>query len=296
MKAFDHIAIIYNPGSTGDAPRLADKFHKSLKQEGFSATLSPTKHAEHAIEIARKAALKYKRPLLISVSGDGGYNEVIRGAMEAKQQSDKARPVTAVIAAGNANDHKRVTRGDTPLLTLIRKNEVKTMDVLEVTARAKNFSLTTYAHSYVGLGVTPLAGDALNKQGKSLVSELRILFTTYAKFVPFPAEIDGRTREYNNIIFGNINEMAKVVKLHESVSLNDGKFEVIKMRHHSNIGMVLQLIYTAIFGVKKSRTTSEFTMKLPKKELVQLDGEIIKLPAGTTLTVRSIRSGIESLY
>lgn len=170
------------------------------------------------------------------------------------------------------------------------------MDVLEVTARAKNFSLTTYAHSYVGLGVTPLAGDALNKQGKSLVSELRILFTTYAKFVPFPAEIDGRTREYNNIIFGNINEMAKVVKLHESVSLNDGKFEVIKMRHHSNIGMVLQLIYTAIFGVKKSRTTSEFTMKLPKKELVQLDGEIIKLPAGTTLTVRSIRSGIESLY
>lgn len=296
MKPFDHIVIIFNPESTGEAPELAKKLKQDLSKKNITSELMPTKYAGHAIEIAEKISLQYKRPLLISVSGDGGYNEVIRGAMQAKATSDTARPVTAVIGAGNANDHARVTRGDTSLVTLIEKGQINPLDILEVQAEAPSYTLHAYAHSYVGLGITPVAGNTLNKSGKSFINELRALGKTFSAFVPFRATIDGTTRLYNNIIFGNINEMAKVVKLHDKVTLNDGKFEVIRFRHYSNLRMILQLLRTALMGVKKSRSTGYFKLTLPEAQLLQLDGEVEKLPAGTTLEITSIKSGMESVY
>lgn len=296
MKTFDHIAIIYNPGSTGEAPRLARKFRSQLHKYGLSGVLVPTKYPAHAIEIARARSLKYKRPLLVSVSGDGGYNEVIQGAMEAKDTSETATPVTAVIAAGNANDHKRVTRGSTPLIELVRAGDIKTMDVLRVTIETEQTTTVSYAHSYVGLGLTSFAGKILNDRGKGLINEVSALYKTFRKFKPFTATINGRTRAYDNIIFGNINEMAKIVKLHDSITLNDGKFDVIIFRHHGVLRLLIKVISTALFGVRHSRPASTFTLTIPKKTSMQLDGEVTQIPAGSTLTVASIQSGIETLY
>ena len=44
--------------------------------------LSPTQHAGHARDLARWEA-QTGSPLIISVSGDGGYNEVVDGVMQA---------------------------------------------------------------------------------------------------------------------------------------------------------------------------------------------------------------------
>jgi len=64
----------------------------------------PTEHAGHATQLSRSAA-DSGRPLVVSVGGDGGYNEVVNGVMQAG--NDQAS--TAVLAAGNANDHRRST-------------------------------------------------------------------------------------------------------------------------------------------------------------------------------------------
>lgn len=296
MEAFDDITIIYNPMSTGEAPQLAAKFQRSLEKDGYASSLTPTKYAGHAVKLARDLTTRHKRPLIISVSGDGGYNEVIRGAMEAKESKPSARPVCAVIAAGNANDHKRVTRGDTALITLLRRGAIKPLDILQLRAEAPGFSLTSYAHSYIGFGMTPLVGKQLNRQGKGFIGELRALTTTLADFKPFPAVINGKRHLYNNILCGNINEMAKVIKLHQSVTLTDGKFEVIAMRHHSMPGMLFQAARAAIFGVQQSQTVSSFTIHLPEAEPVQQDGEITELPADCRVIITSRPSAIDSLY
>lgn len=71
---------------------------------GLAVSLMPTEHAGHATQLSRSAA-DSGRPLVVSVGGDGGYNEVVNGVMQAG--NDQAS--TAVLAAGNANDHRRST-------------------------------------------------------------------------------------------------------------------------------------------------------------------------------------------
>ena len=104
MSPFDRIVIIFNPHSTGDAPRSAEELHAELTRRlpAVPVELCPTRYAGHARDLAREAA-GTGRPLLVSVSGDGGYNEVVDGVM----QAGNSEAVCAVRAAGNANDHRR---------------------------------------------------------------------------------------------------------------------------------------------------------------------------------------------
>ena len=84
VSPFDRIVIIFNPQSTGNAPRSAEELRDELARRlpGVPLELSPTQHAGHARDLAREAAGS-GRPLLVSVSGDGGYNEVVDGVMQA---------------------------------------------------------------------------------------------------------------------------------------------------------------------------------------------------------------------
>jgi diacylglycerol kinase (ATP) len=119
------IAVIYNPNSTGSSKELATEFSKRLKKRlpDQAIELIATEHAGHGEEIAYELAKKYKRPLIISSSGDGGYHEVINGLMKA--QHEGAHPVAGLLPAGNANDHHRnVTRGELILLPIISQQKL----------------------------------------------------------------------------------------------------------------------------------------------------------------------------
>ena len=299
MPTFDHIAIIYNPGSTGDAPDMAknlaeqiDDHHKTI---GRKARLTPTKHAGHAIELARDVALKYKRPLIISVSGDGGYNEVINGAMQAKEQSVTAQPVTAVVGAGNANDHRRVMR-DRPLIELIKSGNVKSFDLIHIDASAKDFSLSRYAHSYIGYGITPQVGHELNKHGKSLLHEIKSILRTYRTYAPFTIEHGGERHLLDNLLFANINEMAKFIKLDAKNTVHDDKFEVIALRHRSKTRMLFTLLRAAVFGFRDHPSYTHYELKTLKKLPIQLDGEVEWLPKSCTAVITSKHAAIDSLF
>lgn len=295
MKAFDHIAIIYNPKSTGDAQdmalKLEQQLNKLVKRTGVKAHLAPTKHAKHAIYIAKSVSAKYKRPLLISVSGDGGYNEVINGAMLAT----KSRPVTAVLGAGNANDHRRVTR-DSSIKELILKAEPKKLDLLYMKARADNFKFDVYAHSYIGLGFTSTAGDRLNKYGKSRTDEIKQLFKSLSRHEPVTIIRDKKPYRYDSIVLANINEMAKVVKLDDSATVDDGKLEVSTITHRSKAMMVLAFMRSIIAGAQKPDSVKTFDFSTTRAEKVQYDGEIVELPKNCTVTVTCVRHAIDSLY
>jgi diacylglycerol kinase family enzyme len=96
VSPFDRIVIIFNPNSTGDAPRSAEELRAELVRRlpAVPVELCPTQHAGHARDLAREAA-GTGRPLLVSVSGDGGYNEVVDGVM----QAGNSEAVCAVRAA-----------------------------------------------------------------------------------------------------------------------------------------------------------------------------------------------------
>ena len=129
MRPFDRVVLIFNHASTGDAWALAAELCAELqrRQPDLPVTLPPTKHAGHARDLARDAA-RTRRPLLVSVSSDGGYNEVVDGTMQAGNDA----AVCAVLPARNANDHRRATR-EQPLADAIVTGSVTRIDLLRLT-------------------------------------------------------------------------------------------------------------------------------------------------------------------
>ncbi|MGB3023485.1 MAG: diacylglycerol kinase family protein [Candidatus Saccharimonadales bacterium] len=299
MSAYDHIAIIFNPKSTGDAPKMAKDLadsvnghHEIIKRK---ATLYPTKKAGDAIEIAESIVQKFVSPLIVSVSGDGGYNEVINGVMSGVKHTSK-QPIVAVMAAGNANDHKRVMRGDTPLIRLIKSAEPKSMDLISITAKANDFELFRYAHSYIGFGITPEIGHQLNQHGKSRWNEIWLTLKTLTNFQPFTIVRDGVAKSYDNLVFANINEMAKVVRLDSVNNVQDGKFEVIAIRHRGKLNMIRKMIDAAFHGFHRPPSYTTYSFTTTDAQPIQLDGEIEQLPADCAITIRSHASAITSLF
>lgn len=300
MRVFDHIAIIFNPKSTGDAAKMAkdlcdsvNGYHEVIKTK---ALLYPTKHAGHATEIADMIVRKHDKPLLVSVSGDGGYNEVINGAMTAKLSVRGAQPVVAVMAAGNANDHKRVTRGEVPLIRLIKRAQIKPLDLLEIIAKAPGFELRRFAHSYIGLGITSEVGKQLNRSGKGLINEIRVIAKTFGKFEPFIVDRDGVQEHYDSLVFANINEMAKVVQLDDTKTIRDGKFEVVSIKHRGKLHLATTVAGAALSGFSHSPSYQTYSFRLLDAQPIQLDGEIEHLPDNCAVTIKSRAVAIDSLY
>lgn len=300
MKVFDHIAIVYNPKSTGDAPKMAKDLRDSINGHfeiiQKKAVLYPTKRAGHAIELANEIAQKYARPLIVSVSGDGGYNEIINGVMAAKKLFPTQQPTVAIMAAGNANDHKRVMRADKPLIRLIKKAEVKPFDLISLHATSKDFDLMRYAHSYIGFGITPEVGHALNSHGKNRWNEIWLTFKTLKNFTPFTVLRDGTTKQYDSLVFANINEMAKFVKLDSKNTVHDDQFEVVAVRHRGKLHTIVSIVTAIIHGFKHAPSYKTYSFKLPSKQLVQLDGEVTELPAETSVIIKSHHEVIHSLF
>lgn len=296
-KLFSHFAIIYNPNSTGDAPATAKKLQRALRRvvEKDKVLLMPTEYAGHAREIAREIANKHPRPLLISVSGDGGYNEVINGVLSARQSGKSKNPVVTVIGAGNANDHYRVVHKKRSLQEMLDR-EPRTIDLLKATKRSDSeITDVFYAHSYIGVGITPLIAEELNRNKLNPIKEIRILVKALTTIRPTKLHYDGKDRSIDSLVFANIAQMAKVLTLTDNNSLHDGRFEVIEVPHTNIFGLLASLLRAATVGLKKQPKHEEFTFSLREDHSLQIDGELFECRKGDTIKVAVARDAITTL-
>jgi diacylglycerol kinase family enzyme len=282
VSSFDRIVIIFNPHSTGNAPLSAEELRDTLAQRlpGVPLELSPTQHAGHARDLARAAAVP-GRPLVVSVSGDGGYNEVVNGVMDAGND----RAVCAVRAAGNANDHRRTTR-ERPLADAIVAGDIRRIDLLRLTVGTGPDARTRYAHSYIGVGLTPVVAVDLEKGGKGSWREIVSVVRSFSRFRPFPIRLeDGHRRRIDSLVFANIAEMAKYATLSEAGAPDDGRFEVITQQRTGKLRVLATAIRAATrgLGAQPSVTHYAFTTLAPMP--LQLDGELLELEADTRVAV-----------
>lgn len=281
-SSFDRIVVIFNPQSTGDAPRLADELRTELAHRlpHVPLSLSPTQRAGHARELARAQA-RSGAPLIVSVSGDGGYNEVVDGVMHA----GNPHAVCAVMAGGNANDHRRATRRQ-PLADAILAGRVRRIDLLRLTVGDGARARTQYAHSYIGLGLTPVVAVDLEKGGKGSLKEIVSVVRTFARFRPFDIRLeDGRTRTFDSLLFANIDEMAKYATLSDSGRPDDGRFEVITLPHTAKWRVIGVALRAATRGLGPQPTARHYAFTTLKPIPLQLDGELLTLDAGTPVSV-----------
>ncbi|MEO5949210.1 MAG: diacylglycerol kinase family protein [Candidatus Saccharimonas sp.] len=281
---YSTIAIIYNPNSTGSGKTLATELKKdlALRMPKQTVELLKTTHAGHGEEIAYRLAKKHTNPLIISASGDGGYHEVINGALKA--QHEGAKPITGLLPAGNANDHyHNLHRTDTT--DTIVNGTTRDIDVLTLEGVSKGKKLMRYAHSYIGFGITPKAGSELNKHKLNFFNQiwlvLRVLFT--AKSVKL--RIKGRTHHYDSVITGNVEKMSKVLKVSKSSRITDGKFEVTMFRRRTRLTLIGLLLHASLLGAKEDMRVSTFSLRTVRATLVQADGEISQLDSDTNVMI-----------
>lgn len=277
---YSSITIIFNPNSTGDAPQKAQELAEELREAvpSVAIKLLETEHAGHAEELSYEAAKKGKQPLVISVSGDGGYHEVINGAMRAAEEGSD--PVCAVMAAGNANDHRRMV-GKRPLINAITAQDISHLDLLEVKWSDKR----RFAHSYAGLGLTPVVAVELNRHTLNSLKELILIIKTYWRYQPLKIELSQKKLQLDSLVFANISGMAKVIKLSEDGKPNDGRFEVVTVPHRHKLSMVLWAVKSATVGLGKQPQAQKLTFRTLEKMPMQLDGEVVKLAARTRVQV-----------
>lgn len=282
MSRFDRIVLIFNPHSTGRAPQLAQELHEDLtaRLPGVQVTMSPTEHAGHGRDLSRDTAAT-GRPLIVSVSGDGGYNEVVDGVM----QADNEDAVCAVLAAGNANDHRRTTR-ERPLAEAIVEGQVHRIDLLALTTGSGPDARTRYAHSYIGVGLTPVVAVDLEKGSKGSLLEIASVVRTFARFRPFPIQLeDGTEHSVDSLLFANIAEMAKHATVSESGNPEDGRFEVITVPHTAKWRVLAVALKAATRGLGPQPTATHYGFTTLRPMPLQLDGEVLALDAQTRVSI-----------
>ncbi|MFJ6455333.1 diacylglycerol/lipid kinase family protein [Paenarthrobacter sp. NPDC091669] len=294
-RTFESIVIIFNPNSTGDAPELAQQLHDRLKEllsYQPEIILQPTEHAGHAVDLAREAAGRGGDVLVVSVSGDGGYNEVVNGVM----QAGNPRAVCAVRAAGNANDHSRIM-ATKPLEEAIAEGHVHNIDLLRIHTGQKENEPLEYAHSYIGFGLTPVVATELEKGSKGALTEMVTVIQTFSKFEPFGIRTaDGKRRKFDSLVFANINEMAKYATLSEAANHpSDGKFEVITFPHMPKWRVLLTALKATTQGLGDQPSMSKYEFTTLKPLPYQMDGEVKSVEANVKVTVECAPRALATL-
>jgi diacylglycerol kinase (ATP) len=288
-RPFDSVEIVYNPNSTGNATERAQELADELagRAPDLPVTMRPTERAGHGREIARDAA-RSGRPLVVSVSGDGGYNDVVNGLMDA----DVEEVFAAVLAAGNANDHRRTTR-ERPLADAIVDGDVSRLDLLRMSV--DDGREPRYAHSYIGLGITPSVALELEKGGKGSIREVISTIRSFARFRPFEIETDSGTERFDSVIFANIREMAKFAELSDEGRPDDGRFEVIILRHTAKWRVLVTAVRAALRGLGPQPTAREYHFRTRDPMPVQVDGEVDEFERGVAVTVAIAPGAVQTV-
>ncbi len=291
MVDVDRVLIVFNPHSTGDAPRLAQELADQLAERApeLAVELVPTEHAGHAREIARDAAHE-GTPLLVSVSGDGGYNEVVDGVASVAG----ATAVCTVVPAGNANDHDRAVN-ERPALERIVDRTERRLDLLRMTTTHDGGQQVRHAHSYVGAGLTPVVAAELEQGGKGSLRELVTTVRSFWDFTPLPLEIDGRPVPVANLLLANVDQMAKVATLAEDGAPDDGRFEVVLRVHRSRWRTLATAVRAATRGLGREPSVRHYAFTVLEAMPLQLDGEVVELEAGTAVEVVLVRGALRTL-
>lgn len=287
--SYDYIALIYNPQSTGHASKLARELAVKLKRTktGQSCDIKryETEYAGHGRALAREIAMQYSQPLIVSVSGDGGYHDVINGVYDAaREKGGAAQAVTDVVPAGNANDHHRAIKGRA-LEDIIDDVSPAALDVLEVTMTHQGETSRRIAHSYVGFGVTARAANKLNHIKGRWWREVWTVLKTIHYFPGINLQIDGRAGRFDSLIAANISQMAKVVTVASQADPTDGRLELTLVPHSSRWRFYMRLLRTMVQHESDARTVSSAKIQLQQAVDIQLDGEVISCPSGTVISL-----------
>jgi diacylglycerol kinase (ATP) len=284
MSSYSAITIIYNPKSThsgkNKATELKIRLAELLPDEPITV-MSTATHG-HAELLAYEAAMQSPHPLIISASGDGGYHEVINGLMRAKHEG--ANPVAGLLPAGNANDHFNHQHSDDVAQEIYTGSE-RVIDLLKLTYYHNHRHHSSYVHSYIGLGITPQAGVELNSHRLNHFWEVWLVLKALVSPHQARLKIGDTIEKYDSVTFSNTSRMAKVMRMSDIAQNDDGKFEVKLFKRRFRLHVLWMMLVAGTRGLRIRDQYEQYEFTTVEPTPLQMDGEIIKLPANALVKI-----------
>ena len=269
--------ILCNPSSgSNDKEKLITEFKKILKDYGYEASAVYTKYSGHAKEIVAKE----KTDLLVSLGGDGTFNEVVSGNLLRQNKL-----LLLHIPLGTTNDLGAIFgMGKDPIqnLKMSLEGKIKEIDICKINDRPFVY--------VAGLGkFTDVAYDTPRKMKKNLgylAYIIKAIKSCNSKTQLFEMEYtyNGETYKglYSLVLVCNASRMAGI-EVFNDVKMDDDMFEVLmtNITSRKDILKTLYLIKTSditkVPGFYFFRTNN-LKIKLaeePKKNWC-IDGEKLK--------------------
>lgn len=297
---FDRIAIIANPASTRNgyhkARALEKKLHRVAQNTPINVELIPTQYARHAQDLVYSDCLGFKRPLVISVSGDGGFHEVVEGVMRLKNEA-KIDATVSLLRAGNANDHFHavVNLSADKLIECVLRGLRSRIDVMEFRISSLSGERTIYTPSYAGFGLTAEAADQMHLRHYGRVAQYLLLPKhTFARHRPIRIMTGGRETLLSSLSFHNINRMAKHLKFVQVEPAN-GQMAMLAIADIGRLRITKLALHGAARGFKNLPETSAFGFRVLDDTLAQFDGEVYTIEAGSYIKVVCLPSELQTL-
>ena len=269
-------AIVYNPNSGRKAKfNVMPQFEEMLNRYGYEVEIHYTEYKRHAIEIVKN--LEHV-DLLLSIGGDGTFNEAITG-----NYARKDRLVCAHIPVGTTNDIGVMMGYGKNMLNNLKmtlEGVVKGVDICLINDQPFIYVATIGKFAEIPYE-TPrelkkkLGYLAYIKEGvKSFFDKTKLHDVTY--------EVDGETYRglFSFIIISSANRIAGINNFYKDVKLDDNCFEVLLCNFSKKKDIIRSLYFLTIYDIEKVPgihfyKTDKIRMKFhskPKKNWC-IDGE-----------------------
>ena len=182
-----HIHAIINPvAGYGLAGKKWNLIHRYLLGEKFSVSAVFTKRKMHAFELAKAAACRDHR-YVVSVGGDGTFNEIVNGILHSVENQAR-RPELAIIPVGTGVDF--IKSLDIPLnlkdaVSVIRHGKSKLMDLGRAAFRKGKHTWHRYFANVFDAGIGGNVVYIANRIPKNMGGFMTFLFSSLTAMVLF---------------------------------------------------------------------------------------------------------------
>jgi len=239
--------VVYNPNSGKyNKEDTLPKIKKVLEENGYQVKMIDTKGKGDAIQIV--SSCEYQ-DLLISIGGDGTFNEVMTGNFNRKE-----RLVLCHLPSGTTNDIGAMWgygRNMISNLKLALNGEIKRIDICTINNKPFVYS--------AGFGKFMNIPYETPRELKKRLGQLAYLkegikdFFRKIKLYDVSYEIDGEKYRglFSFALITNANRVAGINNFYKDIKLNDNKFEVLLCNITRLKDIVKTLYFFALYDASK---------------------------------------------
>ncbi|MBI1760516.1 MAG: diacylglycerol kinase family lipid kinase [Acidobacteria bacterium] len=283
MKQIERITLIYNPtaGALRRNPTIINRLVAALEARHLAVTLSPTKRAYHATELAREA-VRAQADCVLVCGGDGTINE----AVQALVGTDTA---LAIWPGGTANvlaKELRLPNDPDATAALITQQHVRAISVGKAVKPAgdqtPDWERYFLVMAGIGLDATIVQNVDLKlkkRLGTGAYLAAGLGFLARLPLTPFSITFNGQRHASTFAVISNAANYASMFSLTPDARLTDDRFKVCLFNSQSRLAYLgYALLSTAGRHIHTSGVTYEAAQYISANSnnaaLVQLDGEV----------------------